>query len=150
MFSSFANLAGVSCQEELISILKARPIESWLVGVRFNQESTKEKSMPDRCFLDKAFGQVPVVIFRTCLHLVVANTTAMEKLGRRSENGFFYEADVFAILNQLPALLRIQPEIIVRNGMAKLERLEIKKAIDMGMDFNRRSFLMRCSFTPRT
>ncbi|HHV76671.1 MAG TPA: amidohydrolase family protein [Syntrophothermus lipocalidus] len=140
LFSSFANLAGVSCQEELISILKARPIESWLVGVRFNQESTKEKSMPDRCFLDKAFGQVPVVIFRTCLHLVVANTTAMEKLGRRSENGFFYEADVFAILNQLPALLRIQPEIIVRNGMAKLERLEIKKAIDMGMDFNRRSF----------
>lgn len=146
MFNSFTNLARVSCQEELISILKAKPIESWHVGVRFNQESTKEKSMPDRYFLDQGFGQTPVVIFRTCLHLAVANTAAMEKLGRWSENGFFFEGDVFAILNQLPEILRIQPEIIVRNGMAELEKLGITKAIDMGMDFHKRSFFDKAVF----
>ncbi|NPV29318.1 MAG: amidohydrolase family protein [Firmicutes bacterium] len=146
LFNYFTNLAGVSSKEELIAALKARPLEGWYVGVRFNQESLKEKALPERSFLDRAFGKAPALIFRTCLHLAIANTAAMEALERPAPEGIFREADVFAILNELPERLKLDPELIVKEGVAGLESLGVTRTIDMGMDLSKRKFFGKIDY----
>jgi predicted amidohydrolase YtcJ len=146
LFSFFANLEGVGTGEELVAALGARPVEGWHVGVRFNQESLKDKVLPDAAFLDRAFGKRPAVIFRTCLHLVVMNTAAMEALGRYAPNGIFLEADVFAILNEIAARLVPEPALIVKSGLAELEKCGITRAIDMAMDLTKRRYFEQVDY----
>lgn len=146
LFSTFASLRGVGSREELVAALRARPVEGWHVGVRFNEESLAEKTLPDASFLDRAFGKSPAVIFRTCLHLVVMNTAAMEALGRSAPKGIFLEADVFAILNEIAARLVPDPSLIVKSGLAELARYGITRAIDMAMDLEKRRHFDRVDY----
>ncbi|NLC07549.1 MAG: amidohydrolase family protein [Syntrophomonadaceae bacterium] len=136
----FTNLASVTSLEELIETLQNRPINGWLVGVRFNQETLAEKVIPDKAFLDHAFGARPVLIVRTCLHLVIMNTAAMEQLNRYSSSGIFLEANVFAILEALVTVLQLDMKEIVEKGLAELRQQGITRFIDMGMDSFRRQF----------
>lgn len=134
LFNRFASLEKCSNLEELVETLKSRLIGGWAVGVRFNQESLTEKIIPDRAFLDRAFGSTPVVIVRTCLHLAAANTAAMEKLGLFAEDGLFYEARVFNLLKTLVARINLEPRDVLSAGLRELKRLGFVQVIDMGMD----------------
>ncbi|MGQ9531488.1 MAG: amidohydrolase [Desulfotomaculales bacterium] len=146
LFSVFANLEGLRTGEELVAALRARPVEGWHVGVRFNQEYLEEKVLPDAAFLDRAFGKRPAIIFRTCLHLVVMNTAAMEALGRRAPKGILLEADVFAILNEIALRLVPEPALIVERGLAELEKHGIARAIDMAMDLAKRRYFEQVDY----
>lgn len=147
LFNYFTNLEDVVSLEELVEKLQARPINNtWFIGVRFNQETLKEKCIPEKTFLDRVFGVQPVLIVRTCLHMVVMNTAAMAKLNYYSPNGIFIEADVFAILNTLVKKLKIDPKLIVEKGMAALRAQGITRVIDMGMDIFKRNFFDKIDF----
>lgn len=134
LFNCFADLSGCADLEELVETLKSRPVRGWSVGVRFNQERLAERRIPARDFLDYAFGSTPAVIVRTCLHLAVANTAAMQRLGFFAEDGIFYEAQVFSLLKSLVDGLRLEHQEILAEGLGELRKLGVVKAIDMGMD----------------
>ena len=55
---------------------------AWLVGVGWDQ-SAWEGEYPSRQDLDEAMGEDkrPVVLYRACWHIVVANTAALERSG---------------------------------------------------------------------
>ncbi|MEW8959234.1 MAG: amidohydrolase family protein [Moorella sp. (in: firmicutes)] len=134
LFNRFASLEKCANLEELVETLKSCLINGWAVGVRFNQESLVEKIIPERAFLDRAFGTTPVVIVRTCLHVVAANTAAMQRLGFFAENGLFYEAKVFNLLQTLVAKLDLEPRDVLSQGLRELKKLGFVQVIDMGMD----------------
>ncbi|GAB5030992.1 metal-dependent amidohydrolase 3 [Nannochloropsis oceanica] len=61
---------------------KMHPSKSWVVGVGWDQ-SAWGGDYPSRQDLDKAMGddKRPVVLYRACWHIVVANTAALEVSG---------------------------------------------------------------------
>ncbi len=141
LFNYFTNLQKITSIAEITAKLQANPVKGWLVGVRFNQEDLAEKTIPDRELLDKLFGAQPTIIIRTCLHLAIMNTVAMERLKCYSPNGIFLEADVFSILNLLTKQLDLDPAQIVQKGLAELNKLGITRVIDMAMSpFKQRFF----------
>lgn len=141
LFRYFPNLVDVKSIDEVFEKLKEKTYGDWVVGVRFNQEGTDEKTIPDRFMLDKVFGKRPVVIVRTCLHLMAMNTEAMKRLGVISLNGIFFEADVFGILTQLTSGMDVERSEIIDRGMAELKRLGVTRVIDMAMDKNKHRWL---------
>lgn len=61
---------------------KVHPSKSWIVGVGWDQ-SAWGGDYPSRQDLDEAMGddKRPVVLYRACWHIVVANTAALEVCG---------------------------------------------------------------------
>lgn len=53
----------------------------WIEGWGYDEEKLKEGRSPQREDLDAAAPDVPVVIFRTCGHIVCANSKALELAG---------------------------------------------------------------------
>src|SRR5688500_18231760 len=95
LFNYFTNLQKSTSIAEITSRLQVNPVKGWLVGVRFNQEDLVEKTIPDKLLLDKLCGDRPTIIIRTCLHLAIMNTAAMERLKCYAPDGIFLEANVF-------------------------------------------------------
>jgi predicted amidohydrolase YtcJ len=52
-----------------------------LIGVRLDDESLMERSLPTRFELDQAANDRPVLLYRYCGHIAVANTAALEAAG---------------------------------------------------------------------
>ncbi|MGI9951492.1 amidohydrolase family protein [Moorellaceae bacterium AZ2] len=138
LFNHFTSLEKCSNLEELVETLKSHLIQGWAIGVRFNQERLAEKIVPDRSFLDRAFGPTPVVIVRTCLHLAAANTAAMERLGVFARDGIFREAAVSQLLRTLVAGLDLKHREILIEGLKELKKMGAARVIDMGMDRHKR------------
>ncbi|KUK11793.1 MAG: Amidohydrolase 3 [Moorella sp. 60_41] len=139
LFNHFTDLEKCANLEELVETLKAKPVEGWVIGVRFNQERLAEKTIPDRALLDKAFGPRPAVVVRTCLHLAVANTAAMDRLGVFSRDGVFREAAVASLLRKLVDGLDLDRRRILAEGLRELKNMGAEWVIDMGMDRQKRS-----------
>lgn len=82
----YLQLAGCRTLAELGAAVaaygKAHPSKSWLVGVGWDQ-SVWGGEYPTRQDLDEAMGnnKRPVVLYRACWHIVVANTAALERGG---------------------------------------------------------------------
>ncbi|SFL05906.1 hypothetical protein SAMN02983006_00013 [Halanaerobium salsuginis] len=80
------DLNGVSSIAELIELTKNYlakndvKAEQWVFGWGWNQELFKEKRMPNRFDLDQASKQIPIVLTRTCGHLAVVNSKALNLL----------------------------------------------------------------------
>jgi len=82
----YLQLAGCRTSAELGAAVsaygKAHPSKSWLVGVGWDQSAWGGR-YPSRQDLDEAMGddKRPVVLYRACWHIVVANTAALERSG---------------------------------------------------------------------
>lgn len=140
LFNALPSLASASCLEEIESVMRNNTLSEWRLGVNFNQETTIEKQIPDRFVLDHWFGNKPAMIVRSCLHLVIMNSPAMQQLDVYEENGLFWEADVFAVLNRLLPKLPWQPREIVERGWKQLQLKGYTRVIDMAMDKTKRVF----------
>ena len=57
------------------------PPGTWIIGGGWDQEKFAEKRLPTRWDLDRVSPDNPVVLFRVCSHICVANTKALEKAG---------------------------------------------------------------------
>ncbi len=60
---------------------RAGQIEGPIVGHRLNDEGLSEQRLPTRSDLDQAIADRPVLIYRYCGHIAVANTAALKVAG---------------------------------------------------------------------
>lgn len=98
---TFVDLSGVRSVDEMIGAMKARademPEGGWIKGVNFDQTKWKENRFPTLEEMDRISRTHPVVIKRTCLHCVVANSKGLEIVGvgrgYKSDGGGLVELD---------------------------------------------------------
>jgi len=85
--------------EELIEHIRKRREEqgpdAWIEGWGYDEGKLKEGRSPNRWDLDKGASDVPVIIFRACVHIAVANSKALEMAGidRNTPNPLAGEID---------------------------------------------------------
>lgn len=82
---STVNLYGSASIEEMITrsqafLEKQEKNLKTLIGRGFNQDYFTEKRLPTRADLDRISRDIPIVFTRTCSHLAVVNSAALEKL----------------------------------------------------------------------
>lgn len=63
------------------SFLKQHPELKWLAGWGWNHDKFKDGNMPTRLDLDRISTEIPVVFPRTCGHIAVANSLALQLSG---------------------------------------------------------------------
>ena len=82
---TFVDLANVKNIDEMISLMKDKAQETpkgkWVKGVNFDQGKWEENRFPTLEEMDSISNEHPVLIKRTCLHAVVANSLALKEVG---------------------------------------------------------------------
>lgn len=114
----------------------------WIQGWGYDEGKLKEKRAPQRYDLDKGSEDLPVVITRTCIHIIAVNSKAIEiagitketpdpeggKIGRDETgepNGLFYENARFLITRHIP-----QPtEEEIADNLAHLDKILVSQGI---------------------
>src|SRR5665648_1083468 len=78
-------LEDIKSIDELISVMKEKVIHTekgkWIKGAGFDQTKFTENRLPTRWDLDKISMEHPFVIRRSCLHVMIANSLAIEIAG---------------------------------------------------------------------
>ena len=118
------DLRGVSSieelQDKLSDFVKRNPGKGWLQARGFNEANMKEGRMPTKDDLDKVTTERPLWVIRTCAHIGVANSKAIEqsnvtaqthiptggemRLGNDGKpNGIFTETALGVITNNIPS-----------------------------------------------
>jgi len=86
---STLNLRNVNSITQLKKLVREKaeklPPNRWILGRGWDQEKFVEKRLPTRWDLDEASPNNPVVLFRVCGHICVANSKALEKAGITKE-----------------------------------------------------------------
>ncbi len=77
------DLRGVRSREEMVDKLadfaRKNPQNPWILARGFNEALFEDRQIPTRYDLDKVGDQRPVHVIRTCAHIAVLNSIAMEK-----------------------------------------------------------------------
>ncbi len=83
-----ADLAGVGSIGELIDRLAetSRNVPGWVVGFGWDQDKLRERRMPTRDDLDRAFPDRPVLASRVCGHAAVVNSAALKLISHEARN----------------------------------------------------------------
>ena len=86
LLTSMLDLRGVASHAELASRLKQRDAaltqpETWLQARGLNEATLAEGHLPTRTHLDAMVPHRPVFIIRTCAHIAMANSRALELAG---------------------------------------------------------------------
>ena len=140
------NLEGVGSKEEIVSRCAdfiARhniPEGTWVMGRGWNQNLfSGEKTFPDKNDLDRVSRTHPILIIRTCGHIGIANTAALESVGVSRDT--YIEGGQFDLgTDGLPngVIREASLEWFKKNKTAKQNLSEIKRAIvDGGSDLLR-------------
>lgn len=79
------DLRGVSSMEEMLDKIadfaRENPDKPWIMARGFNEANFPDRRMPDRSDLDRVVNNRPCHIIRTCAHVVVLNSRALEICG---------------------------------------------------------------------
>ena len=82
-------LAGVPSlarfQEKLSQFARTAPADKWIIGQGWNEQEWPEMRLPDRDILDRIAPHNPVILWRSDLHMAVANTLALQAAGVTAE-----------------------------------------------------------------
>lgn len=101
------NKLGVDCKngvrtiddivERLAEKARQTPLGEWIRGWGYNDSKLQEKRHPTRWDLDRVSTTHPIIVVRTCAHISVVNSKALEVLGIKKEtpdpNGGLIERD---------------------------------------------------------
>ncbi|NCB41860.1 MAG: amidohydrolase [Clostridia bacterium] len=119
------NLGAASSIEDIIMLgkdrLQAKPEITWLQGRGWNNENWKNNAFPTRYDLDKISKDIPISYTRTCGHIIVTNSKALEIMGITAQTdpvegghfdldengnpmGIFREAARDFVYNAIPSL----------------------------------------------
>ncbi|MEX1038763.1 MAG: amidohydrolase family protein [Acidimicrobiia bacterium] len=60
-------------------------VDGAIIGQRLNDEGLKERALPDRSLLDSVSTDRPILVYRYCGHIGIANTAALELAGLSSD-----------------------------------------------------------------
>lgn len=87
-----ADLTGCRSIPEIQALLSRQP-GPVIHGMGWNQEVLAEGRMPEARDLDAVSTEKPIIIERSCTHILSANTKAMELAGMKNASGIFAEDD---------------------------------------------------------
>jgi predicted amidohydrolase YtcJ len=127
------------------------PEAAWITARGFNEAGWKGGHMPDRSDLDKALKDKPVYLVRTCAHIAVVNTKALEVSGVTAAtpvpqggvmyfgadgkpNGVFSETALGMVSRHIPAYTKDELKVMVRAARQQLYSLGITAATDPAVD----------------
>lgn len=106
-----ADLTGCTSIDAILNRMRdfhsTNPHLPWLLGRGFDQELLEERSWPTRLDLDKISTDIPIVISRVCLHALVANSAALNKVKSQltkelTESGILTDDAADLIRSRLP------------------------------------------------
>lgn len=135
--STLIQLQEVSSIPQLLDLLRLHSDQSMIIGRGWNQENLIEKRIPTLSELDKVSLDVPILLIRTCGHVVIVNSKMLSKIqleGKRldpssvPEEGLFVEDDIHLVYNCIPKptksdllrYLKIADQICLENGVTKV------------------------------
>ncbi len=106
-----------------------------LVGNRLDDESLTERRLPTRHDLDRMVADRPVLLYRYCGHIAVANSAALALAGVDSESGILRETGVQPVANAVGAQQPpLEPQAVRRalSGLASLGLGKITAIVSAG------------------
>jgi hypothetical protein len=126
------------------------PPASWLEGRGFNELTLADKRIPTRADLDRYVPDRPVLLTRTCGHVFVANSTALQMAGitratgapeggviERDEwgepNGILHETAVGLIRNVLPSPSSVEYRVMIDAALRRQLSFGITASSDCGV-----------------
>jgi predicted amidohydrolase YtcJ len=141
--------------DEMLSMLEAYhaqyPEVAWITARGFNEAAWKEGRMPTKKDLDKVIKDKPVYVIRTCAHIAVANSKALELCNIHAQtlvpeggvmqtnsngqpNGIFSETALGMITNHIPAYSKEELKTMVRAAREEMFSYGITAATDPAVD----------------
>jgi predicted amidohydrolase YtcJ len=112
-------------QDRIVAHGRRLPPGSPVVATRFDDETLVERRLPTRSDLDATFSDRPVVIYRYCGHIAVANSRALAESGitetSRDPDGGVIDRDVNG---QPTGVLRETAVGLIAGALARGGRLE--------------------------
>jgi hypothetical protein len=122
---------------DLQSLLKQHLDEPFILGRGWNQESLTEKRFITKQDLDEVSTTIPIVLIRTCGHVISVNSAMIHRMELKNtnldetsslENGIFVEDDIHLVydllpkpdINQLKKYLLIANDLYLSNGITSV------------------------------
>ena len=149
------DVRGAKSLDEMLSMLEAYhtqyPDSAWVTARGFNEAAWKEGQMPTKDDLDKVIKDKPVYVIRTCAHIAVANTKALELSditpgtivpeggvmhtnSNGQPNGIFAETALGLITNHIPAYTKKELKQMVKAARDEIYSYGITAATDPAVD----------------
>ena len=149
------DVRGVSCLDEMLQLLSdyiaANPHLTWVTARGFNEAAWKDGTLPTKKDLDKVTTTKPIYLIRTCAHIAVCNSKALEIAGITRDtivpeggvmhigadykpNGIFAETALGLITNKIPAYSKEDLKIMVMAARQELYQYGITAATDPAVD----------------
>jgi len=134
-------------QDKLSDFIKQNPGNGWIQARGFNEATMKEKRLPTKEDMDKVAAGRPLWIIRTCAHIGVANSMAIELSGINKStqvpaggemridnsgdsNGIFTESALGLITQHIPPYSKEDYSLMIRAAEGELLRYGITSATD--------------------
>ena len=145
------DLRGISSieemQDKLSDFIKRNPGNGWIQARGFNEANMKEQRLPTKEDLNKITTERPLYIIRTCAHIGIANSKAIElsnateathippggemRLGNDGKpNGIFTETALGLIANNIPAYSSADYALMIHAAEEELLSYGITAATD--------------------
>lgn len=149
------DVRGVSSKDEMLQQLSdyinANPHLTWVTARGFNEATWKDGMLPTKNDLDKVSTSKPIYVIRTCAHIAVCNSKALELAGVTKNtiipeggvmqsgddgkpNGVFAETALGLIANKIPAYSKEDLKIMVTAARQELYQYGITAATDPAVD----------------
>jgi hypothetical protein len=154
LLTTMLDVRGISSIAELQSSVRdfsaKLPDGKWFMGRGYNEALMQEGRHPNRHDLDAVLPDRPAYLIRTCAHIVVANSKALELAGisansepppggiiERDEhgepNGIFHETALGLVFNHIPEPDAAEYEAMLRAATDHQLKLGITSATDPGV-----------------
>lgn len=154
LLTTAVDLRGVASIEQIGTKLKQRdgllPTAAWLQGRGFNEVSLSEGRLPRRADLDRFVAERPILLTRTCGHIIVVNSAALrlagvgrdtiapdggiiEKDANGEPNGVLHETAVGLIQRVLPAPTGQDYRSMIEAGLKRQLSFGITSSSDCGV-----------------
>lgn len=127
-------------KQRLSERVAASPLGRWVVGQRWNETEWPDARVPTRFDLDAVSPENPVLLWRTDLHMAVANSRALDRAGITAEtvdpvgglirrcdhgepDGVLLDTAVGLVTAVIPAPTEEESLAALRDGLGELHRL---------------------------
>jgi predicted amidohydrolase YtcJ len=149
--TTLLDLRGVASLEEMQEKIKDFSAKNahfeWILARGFNEGIWKDKQIPQKEDIDKIISDKPIYIIRTCAHIAVCNSKAMQiahisaktpvpsggemRLGVDGKpNGIFTETALGLITAHIPPPTKAEYKAFILKGCEELQKVGIISATD--------------------
>ena len=149
------DVRGVESKEEMLELMtiydKQNPHLKWITARGFNEASWKEKELPTKVDLDTISTIKPIYLIRTCAHIAVCNSLALEISGintltkvpeggtiimgnDQEPNGIITETSLGLVVNKIPPYSIEDLKIMIRACRDEMYSYGITAATDPAVD----------------